>query len=208
MWKATGSFSATTYLPCRLPRSEAAHPLCKLCMGLFVRPTFSIHNPCLPDDIWTQQNKRKKQTNKKTNKQVAVEAPASRSSFSATDTSSTAAASLKENDPRLITTCLRKPQRDVINFFLRCKRRKPARLKVNETQPELWLLSWKGEKKRTFRPQLVSADGSLLWRAITQMLSIIDTGKSFGLTLFFGYGFNCPEYEVWGPLTYHINGSE
>lgn len=66
----------------------------------------------------------------------------------------------------------------------------------------------KKKKKRTFRPQLVSADGSLLWRAITQMLSIIDTGKSFGLTLFFGYGFNCPEYEVWGPLTYHINGSE
>lgn len=40
------------------------------------------------------------------------------------------------------------------------------------------------------------------------MLPIIDTGKSFSLTLFFRYGFNCPEYEVQDPLTYQINSSE
>lgn len=47
-----------------------------------------------------------------------------------------------------------------------------------------------------------------MWRAITQMVPIIDSGKSFSLTLFFRYGFNCPEYEVWDPLTYQINSSE
>lgn len=40
------------------------------------------------------------------------------------------------------------------------------------------------------------------------MVPMIDTGKSFSLTLFFRYGFNCPEYEVQDPLTYQINSSE
>lgn len=99
---------------------------------------------------------------------------------------------------------------DVIDFFWEFKDRSLQNSKLLKRNQNFFFEAEKKKKKkkRTFRPQLVSADGPLLWRAITQMLSIIDMGKSFGLTLLFGYGFNCPEYEVWGPLTYHINGSE
>lgn len=95
-------------------------------------------------------------------KQVAVEDSASTSSFSAFNTIT---ASLKENGPRLTTTCLQKPQHDVINFFLRWKDERQQDSKLMKRSQNFGFSAEKKKKKkkkRTFRPQLVSADGSLL----------------------------------------------
>lgn len=61
--------------------------------------------------------------------------------------------------------------------------------------------------KNTLRSYATAQD-PFKWCTITQIVPIIDTGKSLSLTLFFRYGFNCPEYQMWDPLIYQINSSE
>lgn len=62
-------------------------------------------------------NRIKEKKNKNKKQLVAVEASVSISNFSANDMKSMITASLKENGPRLITTCLQKPQHGVINLL-------------------------------------------------------------------------------------------
>lgn len=94
-----------------------------------------------------------------------------------------------------------------LNVFISIKLQRLMHPRINVNK--IWLkqnLIW--TSKNTLRSPHATAQDSFKWCIITQMVLIIDSGKSFSLTLFFRYGFNCPEYQAWDPLTYQINSSE